>query len=155
MIVVLLLLVVATMLVVGAIAFTGSERSAAALQTRADRVEACTRAARNMFLSRVNVLTGNVAGVNLKETVNFDPADPNANLEITTGHFDTSETVTLDTVNRLPDNQVAGASRNVSDLSNRLKTGGFLAGYYNVTATCLDKTSGSAREVEFVVRLGL
>ena len=53
----LLVVVLVTMLVSGALAFTGSERNAAVLQTREDTLSACTQAARNLFLARLRVLT--------------------------------------------------------------------------------------------------
>src|SRR5689334_16258262 len=56
----MIVIVLMTLLVVGAISFTGTERAAAVQQTRAETLSACTQAARNLFLSKVRVLKGNV-----------------------------------------------------------------------------------------------
>jgi type II secretory pathway component PulK len=157
LIVALIILAVSTLLVVGAIAFTGSERSAAANQLKSEVLSACTHAARNLFLSRVNVLRGNVTQVTLDAGIVLSDAGVNEHerMHVRTGHFDQAINVALTDVNRLPGNQVGGSSSDVQDLSNRLGQNGLLAGYYNITAVCTDKETNAQQEIEFVVRLGL
>ena len=156
LIVALIILTVSTLLVVGAIAFTGSERSAAANQLKSEVLSACTHAARNLFLSRVSVLRGNVTQVELdNHEITLSDAGVNERMIVKTGHFDNAVNVALKHVNRLPGNQVGGSSSDVQDLSNRLGQNGLLAGYYNITAVCTDKETKAQQEIEFVVRLGL
>jgi len=146
LLVAMVVVVLMTLLVVGAIAFTGSERSAAVTHTRAERLEGCTQAARDVFLSRVRVLQSNVQQVVLDTPMG-------SSMRVQTRHYD--GTVALGTVTRVPDNKVAGASAHVQDISNRPGSGsGLLAGYYQVTAVCKD-TLGPEREIEFVARVGL
>ncbi len=57
LIMVMIALAVVTLLVVGAIAFTGSERTAAVLQSRSERTSGCLQAARNLFISKMQIST--------------------------------------------------------------------------------------------------
>lgn len=145
----LLVVVLVTLLVAGALAFTGTERNAAVLQTREDSLSACTQAARNLFLARLRVLTPGSAGqVQLNDA--YGPG------LIRTGHFSGSPTTpTLTHVERLPANAV-GASRGAArDISNTLGDAAEGAYWYSVTALCQEYPGGPEREVEFVVRVGL
>jgi hypothetical protein len=154
LIVAMIILLVSTLLVVGAIAFTGSERSAAANQLKSEVLSACTHAARNLFLSRVNVIRGNVLGVQFEQEIPLTDGGVHERMSVRTGHFDNIK-VTLDDVNRLPANQVGGGAVDAQDISNRLGRNGLLAGYYNITAVCTDLQTNAQQEIEFVVRLGL
>lgn len=145
LLVAMVVVVLMTLLVVGAITFTGNERSSAVTHTRAERLDGCAQAARNVFLSRVRVLQSNVASVVLDTNLG-------ASMKVQTRHYD--GTVALGTVTKVPDNRVAGAGNHVQDMSNRVGSSGLLAGYYQVTALCKDAT-GPEREVEFVARVGL
>lgn len=146
LLVAMVVVVLMTLMVVGAIAFTGNERSAAVVHSRAEALEGCTEAARNLFLSRVRVLRSNVGSIVLDTQLG-------STMRVQTRHYD--GTVALGTVTRIPDNKVAGAGDHVQDLSNRVGSSGLLAGYYQVTALCREGTSGPEREIEFVARVGL
>jgi hypothetical protein len=157
LIVAMIILLVATLLVVGAIAFTGSERTAASNQLKSEVLSACTHAARNMFLSRVNLLQGNVADAVLDASIQLgDGGDPHEGLSVRRGHFDDSHlAVDIGEVKRLPENLVGAAGSNVQEESNDLGQNPVLLGYYNITAVCTDLQTGMQQEIEFVVRLGL
>ena len=146
----LIVVVLITLLVGGAITFTGTERQAAVLQTRDDALSACTQAARNLFLARLRVLTpGSAPQVQL--------AEAHGEGLIRSGHFTTAPgtTPTLTHVERLPANAV-GASRGAArDISNTLGDAAEGAAWYSVTALCQEYPGGPEREVEFVVRVGL
>lgn len=144
----LLVVVLVTLLVSGALAFTGSERNAAVLQTREDTLSACTQAARNLFLARLRVLTPSATGqVKLDDEYGLGT--------IRAGHFSGAKAPTLTHVERLPANAV-GASRDAArDISNTLGDAAEGASWYSVTALCQESRNGPEREVEFVVRVGL
>jgi len=150
----LLVVVLATLLVAGAITFTGTERNASVLQTREDSLSACTQAARNLFLARLRVLTpGNTDEVRLAEAYGQGL--------ILSGHYTgtpapgSPAAPTLTHVERLPANAV-GASRGAArDISNTLGDAAQGAYWYSVTALCQEYPGGPEREVEFVVRVGL
>ncbi len=144
----LLVVVLATLLVAGAITFTGTERNAAVLQTRDDALSACTQAARNLFLARLRVLTpGSAAQVQL--------ADAHGQGIIRTGHFTGAPAPTLTNVQRLPANAVGASRDSARDISNTLGDAAQGAYWYSVTALCQEYPGGPEREVEFVVRVGL
>jgi hypothetical protein len=143
-----------TFMVVGAISFTGSERTASVLQTRAEAISACTMAARNLFLSRVRVLQGNIAEVTLDAGYPVDSANF---MRVQSRHY-TGASTTLKQVTRLPDATMGGSRRIARDLSNTVGSPSVLAGYYSVIALCHDPDDtggGPEQEVEFVVRVGL
>jgi hypothetical protein len=156
LVVAMIVLLVATLLVVGALAFTGSEKGAAVNQLRGEVLSSCTQAARNMFLSRVSVLRGNVGSVVMDAGIDLGPY-PGEKVQVRTGHFDGSGTsgVQLIDVVRLKDQDIAGSTLDVQDLSNRLGDNPLLAGFYDITVLCKDTETGAQQEVEFVVRLGL
>ncbi|HYO55545.1 hypothetical protein [Archangium sp.] len=153
----LLVVVLVTLMVAGAITFTGTERNAAVLQTREDSLSACTQAARNLFLARLRVLTPGSAG-----QVRLDDAYGQG--LIRAGHFTGAPAApspggppppTLTHVERLPANAV-GASRDAArDISNTLGDAAEGAYWYSVTALCQEYPGGPEREVEFVIRVGL
>ena len=142
----LLVVVLVTLMVSGALAFTGSERQASVLQTREDTLSACTQAARNLFLARLRVLTpGTTQQVLLDDALGQGV--------IRAGHFSGAPSLTH--VERLPANAV-GASRGAArDISNTLGDSAEGATWYAVTALCQEYPQGPEREVEFVVRVGL
>ncbi|HYX90579.1 MAG TPA: hypothetical protein VE782_03405 [Myxococcaceae bacterium] len=156
LIVAMIILLVATLLVVGAIAFTGSERSAAANQVNSGVLSACTDAAKNLFLSRVNVLRGNVADVVLDKEIALGDGGTRDSVNVKRGHFDDSDAgVTISDVRRIAENQIGAAGSTVQEDSNNVGQSPLLLGYYNITALCTDRSTGMQQEVEFVVRLGL
>lgn len=142
----MLVVVLMTLLVMGAIAFTGQERIASVLHTRSEALDGCAQAARDLFLSRVRVLQANVGAVVLDTQLG-------TKMRVQTRHYD--GTVALDTVTPVPGNRVAGASGLEQDLSNRVGQSPLLAGYYQVTALCQEAGSGREQEIEFMARVGL
>jgi hypothetical protein len=142
----MLVVVLMTLLVVGAIAFTGHERTASVLHTRSEALDACAQAARELFLSRVRVLQANVGQIVLDTQLG-------TKMRVQTRHYD--GTVALDTVTPVPGNRVAGASGLEQDLSNRVGRSPLLAGYYQVTALCQEGSGGPEQEIEFLARVGL
>lgn len=146
---VLIVVVVATLLVVGALTFTGSERSAAMLETRSQQMSACAQAARNMFVSQIRVLQGNVGAISFDAGIG--PVD--GGVRLSTGHYDGS--VNLISIQKVDDSNVGQSSKNVYNLSNRVGAPALLAGYYTVTAVCRDVASSKQQEIEFMVRVGL
>ena len=152
LIVMLISIVVATLLVVGAIAFTGSDCAASGLQARGERLSGCVMAARNLFLAQVRVLQGNVEDVSLDAGISISDVDGGM-LFLQTRHYTGS--VALKTVNRLADNSIGVAGRKVSDQTNFIGSSTLKAGYWSITATCQENDAGPEQEVEFVVRVGL
>ena len=157
LIVAMLVVVVLTLLVVGAIAFTGSESRASIQRTRAEGLSSCADAARAMFLARVRVLKGEVPTSALDGGLGPD-------MHVYGGHYLESDGGSIDVndVQVVPANELSSSSRSVRDLSNWVGTpsgngngGGLYATYYRVTAVCNEKTGGPQQEVEFVMRVGL
>jgi len=153
----LIVVVLVTLLVAGAITFTGTERNAAVLQTREDSLSACTQAARNLFLARLRVLTpGSASQVHLDDAYGQGL--------IRAGHFTGTPAApapgeppapTLTHVERLPANAVGASRGSARDISNTLGDAAEGAYWYSVTALCQEYPGGPEREVEFVVRVGL
>ena len=146
LLVAMMVVVLMTILVIGAIAFTGHERSASVVHTRAEALDGCAQAARDLFLSRVRVLRANVGTLVLDTQLG-------TKMKVQSRHYD--GTVALDTVTPVPGNRVAGASGLEQDMSNRVGHSPMLAGYYQVTALCQAGSGGPEQEIEFVARVGL
>jgi type II secretory pathway pseudopilin PulG len=153
----LIVIVLATLLVAGAITFTGTERNAAVLQSRDDALSACTQAARNLFLARLRVLTPSST-----DQVHLDDALGQG--VVRAGHFSGTpaapapgapSTPTLTHVERLPANAVGASRSGARDISNTLGDATEGAYWYSVTALCQEYPGGPEREVEFVIRVGL
>jgi type II secretory pathway pseudopilin PulG len=155
----LIVVVLVTLLVAGAITFTGTERNAAVLQTREDSLSACTQAARNLFLARLRVLTPGSA-----QQVKLDDAYGEGHIRL--GHFaggadagvpspGSGSSATLTQVKAIPANAVGASRGSARDISNTLGDSAEGAVWYSVTALCQEYPGGPEREVEFVVRVGL
>ncbi len=143
----MIVIVLITLLVAGAITFTGTERGAAMLQTNEDAMSACTQAARNLFIARLRVLLGNAERIAFRQELNSEGRS------IATGHFHNVNVTSATWVNP---NAVGQSGGGAIDMSNRVGTAALVAGYYRVTAICTESAAGGAmREVEFVVRVGL
>lgn len=157
MIVAMMVLLVATLLVVGAIAFTGAERQASSTQMKADMLNACAQSARNMFISRVNVLRGNIGAepLMLDAGVVLGDGTTNEGFLVRGGHFGQSVRADLREVEKVDPNKMGSAERNVQDLSNRLGTTAITRGHYNITATCTDVGTGAQQEIEFQIAAGI
>jgi hypothetical protein len=148
----LIVIVLMTLLVAGAITFTGTERDATALQTREDSMSACAQAARNLFISRLRVLLGNAEGISFSQPIN------ELGGVVRTGHFNGS--VGLKDVQYVTPNAIGESRGGAIDMTNKVGTSALVAGYYLVTATCqennnINPATRSEREIEFVVRVGL
>ncbi len=141
----MMVVVLITLLVAGAISFTGSERAASELQTQQDEMSSCVQAARNLFLSKLNMLdfegpTKIVIDEDLRGT------------KLRTGHFSGLAQVSARDVSSM----MKDPNREVQDISNgdahQPKTR-----FYTVTAVCResDESSSPEREIEFMVRVGL
>ena len=157
LIVAMMVVVLLTLLVVGAIAFTGSERSASIQRTRAEGLSSCAEAARSLFLARVRVLKGEVPTTALDGGLGPD-------MHIYGGHYTQADggSVSVSSVEVVPANEMSSSVKGARDLSNWVgpvsgagKGGGLYATYYRVSAVCDEKSGGPQQEVEFVMRVGL
>jgi type II secretory pathway pseudopilin PulG len=172
LVVALLALAVMGVIVAGAIVFTGTERSAAVLQTKDEQLSACAQAAKNMFLSRIRVLQGNTGSVGLDEVFK----DYNGERRLRSGHYTppdplappNPEIVDVEVVEGV--NAGAGAGGD-GDVSNRIPYRGSLgsdpgggaggavgsvrATAYRVSVLCQQGAGGPERELEFVVQVGI
>jgi type II secretory pathway pseudopilin PulG len=157
----MIVIVLVTLLVAGAISFTGVERSAARLQTNEDNMSACIHAARNLFLGRLRVLLGNAQAIQFEQPL--QPENDSGQLLAASGHFAGSppEIVSVEWVEP---NSVGESRAGAMDMSNKVGTAALVANYYRVTAVCRERFRNSAgdpwqvgaeREVEFIVRVGL
>nr|AYM52687.1 hypothetical protein [Aggregicoccus edonensis] len=142
----MLVIVLITLLVAGAISFTGTERAAAQLQTSEDAMSACTQAARNLFIARLRVLLGNAERIKFDQLLNDDGR------RVYSGHYDKVDVLSATWVNP---NSMGQSRSGAIDMSNKVGTAALVAGYYRVTAVCEERANGPKREVEFVVRVGL
>jgi type II secretory pathway component PulK len=142
----MIVVVLMTLLVAGAISFTGTERAAAQSQTQDDVMSSCVQAARNLFISRLNMFTPET----LKDI------DLNENLQDSTlksGHFKGAVSIS-----KYED--VSSAMADPNSGVNSLNSGAGIAkgtAFYMVTAVCRETPDPSSpeREIEFLVRLGL
>lgn len=155
MIVAMLVLLVGTLLVVGAIAFTGAERQAASTQMKADMLNACIHSARNMFISRMNVLRGNIGGTPLDAGIVLGDGTTNEGFLVQGGHFQERVNTELRAVEKVHVSTVGSADTNVQDLSNRADESNITRGHYNITATCTDIGTGAQQEIEFQIAAGI
>ena len=150
----MVVVVVATFMVVGAITFTGAERLSAVRQSRSERLSGCVQAARNLFFSQMRVLQGNV----MTATVDAGIAYDGDQMLIQTRHYGN---VALTHIRKLGDSAVGGAGDQVYDISNVAGKPKLLAGYYAVSAVCRERSTAPTnsavpeQEVEFVIRVGL
>jgi type II secretory pathway component PulK len=141
----MIVVVLVTLLVAGAISFTGTERAASEIQQQEDTMSSCVQAARNLFLSKLNVL--DFEGP--KKVVIDDDLQ---GIKLRTGHFSRLAEVSANDVSSL----MKDPNREVQDISNsdayKPKTR-----FYAVTAVCResDDLSSPEREIEFMVRVGL
>jgi hypothetical protein len=154
----MIVVVLITMLVAGAISFTGTERAASEVQTQEDLMSSCAQAARNLFISKLTTIDVDQAknlsfAQDLPIKFSNDP-DPNAQhtTKLRTGHFDTLAQVSAVEVT----NQMKDPKSNVEDMSNR-DTNTAKTKFYTVTAVCreTEEPSSPEREIEFTVRVGL
>ncbi|HYH94323.1 hypothetical protein [Hyalangium sp.] len=149
----MIVIVLMTLLVAGAISFTGTERAASEIQTQEDTMSSCVQAARNLFISKLVMLDkDSPAKISFDESFSVDPLHPNRGIKLRTGHF------TGLTGGSAED--VSGAMKDPNKgVNNMNQTEGvpLQPKFYRVTAVCRetnDQTSPE-REIEFMVRVGL
>jgi hypothetical protein len=149
----MIVVVLITLLVAGAISFTGTERAASEVQAQEDTMSSCVQAARNLFLSKLNGID-----VELPKRLSFEADLPNKfgdqlhTTKLRTGHFDSLAKITAEDVS----DKMKDPNRNVEDISNRDTTTGKTK-FYTITAVCRETADPSSpeREIEFMVRVGL
>ena len=141
----MIVVVLITMLVAGAISFTGTERAASEVQAQEDTMSSCVQAARNLFISRMNMLDAEgpsriVFNEDLRGTL------------LRTGHFARLAEVSATDVS----GSMKDPNRDVQDISNT-NTNKPTTRFYTVTAVCResDEPTSPEREIEFMVRVGL
>jgi hypothetical protein len=151
----LIALLILTVLVLGAIEFTGRNQSAAVAKGRGERMEACAQTARRYLLSRLSAanLSVPIGELRLEQTL-MDEVAASERSVMRTGHYGT--TAAVPTAAQLPATAVSSSSRQVRDLANTAPTSTLLgASYYRVVMMCEEPGTGRASEVEFVFRYGL
>jgi type II secretory pathway pseudopilin PulG len=168
----MIVVVLITMLVAGAISFTGTERGAAELQERGDQMSSCIQAARNVFLSQMHTVPAeSVTLVTFNETLPYvDRNGVSRPMVVTTGKDFLATSHFSGTPTNVPQADlmsIRDATSLVTDMD--LNTDGIdnFAGnspktrFFAITAVCRetnpdDPTARTAeREVEFLVRVGL
>lgn len=148
----MIVIVVATLMVVGAITFTGTERSAAVLYTRGERLSGCAQAARNMFISQVRALQGNLVSTSLDAGISDSEI---GTMILRSAHYSDSP-ATLLSVTRLESATMSASAAEASSMDNKTGDTPILAGYYQITALCrLGEDAGPEQEIEFVLKVGL
>ncbi len=148
----MIVVVLITMLVAGAISFTGTERAAAEIQSQEAAMSACTQAARNLFLSKLqristqDIVENGIDYMNIRfEEILQDQR------ELRTGHLGGVRGFSARRAGALEDRmKKVGNISNTTQKSSETK-------FYIVTAVCTDPTiaGGPEREIEFMVRTGL
>ena len=151
----MIVVVLITMLVAGAISFTGTERAASEIQAQQDTMSSCVQAARNMFISQLETLDPNSpTRIRFERDLRYatdDPEHPWKGVKLKTGHFGR-----LQEFSAVLANNVTNPYLNVDDGSNT-STVKPKTQFYTVTAVCLetDDPTSPEREIEFMVRVGL
>jgi hypothetical protein len=141
----MIVVVLITLLVAGAISFTGTERAASEIQAEEDYMSSCVQAARNLFISRMNML--DAAG---PAKIQFD--ESLRGVKLATGHFGQLDIISATDVS----GSMKDPNRDVQDISNT-NTIKPTTKFYTVTAVCKETADESSpeREIEFMVRVGL
>ncbi|MDC0713056.1 hypothetical protein POL68_31630 [Stigmatella sp. ncwal1] len=172
LVIAMIVVVLITLLVAGAISFTGTERAAAEVQTQEDTMSACALAARNLFVSRMRPITpSSVEFVRMNDDIN--------GVRITTSHF------TGSAKNAVPSGSLPGAEIISVENINKTRAGALadrtqimaidntpgrtaLSETYRITALCREVSDAGTddpsdparradpeREIEFLVKVGL
>jgi hypothetical protein len=152
----MIVVVLITLLVAGAISFTGTERAASEIQTQEDGMSSCVQAARNLFLSKVKMSMQAIQDPDL-------PTDPNIpkvlpvtfeedlrGTNLRTGHLGEIRTWSAKKVTAMDD-----PLAQVND--NMMVTGdAHVPTFYTVSAVCRETAdlASPEREIEFMVRVG-
>ncbi|HLK99465.1 MAG TPA: hypothetical protein VK539_02730 [Myxococcaceae bacterium] len=154
----MIVVVLITMLVAGAISFTGTERGAADLQARSDQMSSCMQAARNLFVSRMRTIPAtSVELVDFDETLTVDEVGTRES-SVATRHFTGTPStagVTLKAVNDAT-NSVQDSTVNVESIDQKPGNPQNTK-FYAITALCRETNDPGSpeREIEFLVRVGL
>jgi type II secretory pathway pseudopilin PulG len=155
----MIVVVLITILVAGAISFTGTERGAAMLQERDDQMSSCIQAARNLFVSRMRMIPAtSVETVAFNENLTVDENNvPQTN--VATRHFTGAPTAIpvaqlkavtdATTTVQDPNINVEGIDQKPGNPQNTK--------FYAITAVCRETNDPGSpeREIEFLVRVGL
>jgi Tfp pilus assembly protein PilX len=170
LVIAMIVVVLITLLVAGAISFTGTERAAAEVQTQADTMSTCAVAARNLFVSRMRPLApASVEFVRIDDEI-IDNKDAGTGMRISTAHF-TGSAANAVTDAGTPGTEIL-AVENINKtragaLSDRTQIMGIdnapgrtaYSETYRITALCSELVdageSGAQREIEFLVKVGL
>jgi type II secretory pathway component PulK len=148
----MIVVVLITMLVAGAISFTGTERAAAEVQTQEAAMSACTQAARNLFLSKLKRISAQDIVQNGVDFMDLQFAEIlQDQRELRTGHLGGVRGLSARRAGALDDKmKKIGNISNTTQKSSETK-------FYIVTVVCSDPTiaGGPEREIEFMVRTGL
>jgi hypothetical protein len=155
----MIVIVLITMLVAGAISFTGTELAASEVQTQEASMSACVQAARNLFLAQLELKPPSGpcpwGGTDtcLQLVVNADLRGT----QLTTGHLGELEIQSARQSGALKDPMKAQGDD--SFFTGKKSSG---PAYYIVTAVCRDNTDlnipperRAEREIEFMVRTDL
>ena len=154
----MIVVVLITMLVAGAISFTGTELAAAEVQEQESSMSACIQAARNLFLSRLRrVMTDEVRteGTNIVRYLPINFNDDFLGTQLRTGHVGGLTGLSARRAETLTDKM-----KGQGDDTDRGKRNSAPA-FYTVTAVCRDTSitgdnaNAPEREIEFMVRVGI
>lgn len=149
----LLAMAILTMLVAGAIVFTGQNQRAAVSKVSSDEVRACGELARRYLLSRLKVFGLGAASpkqMTLVQTVT-DNVTAAKRSTISTKHYDGTNAPTGATI---PNDAIGGSKDNTRDITNVIVGEDVGGAYYSVVVMC-DQPGGRASEVEFVFKFGI
>jgi hypothetical protein len=149
----MIVVVLITLLVAGAISFTGTERAASEVQTQEDMMSACAQAARNLFVSKLNSIdVKQPLSIQINEDLPNKFGDQTHLVGLRTGHL--GQLVSYGAVD--VSDKMKDPNRNVVDISNG-DTNTQKTKFYTVTAVCRETEDPSSpeREIEFMVRVGL
>jgi len=168
----MIVVVLITMLVAGAISFTGTERGAASLQERGDQISSCIQAARNVFLSQMHTVPADgVRDVTFNVSLPYVDRNGIARpMFVTTGKDFPTTSHFSGTPTNIPQAELVSirdTTRSVMDPD--VNTDGIdgLTGesaktrFFAITAVCRETNPNdpnartAEREVEFLVRVGL
>jgi hypothetical protein len=149
----MIVVVLITMLVAGAISFTGTERAASEVQAQEDTMSSCVQAARNLFISKMNMLDAEgPTRITFNEDLRAMSNQQLRGVQLRTGHFNRLAEVSATDVS----GAMKDPNRDVQDISNT-NTNKPTTRFYTVTAVCreTDDPTSPEREIEFMVRVGL
>lgn len=154
LLVAMLALIAMMMLVMGAIQFTGANRTSAAAKARGDQTSSCAQTAKRVLLSKFKLYEGgSVTGLPPLDVKLPDSATESSRSRVMTAHFDEANaSVTIKPINAA----AFGATRNqIRDLANSAPQGLTLGGQYFLAVVKCREANGREAETEFVVRFGL